>query len=161
MSSTAAPSWSYRAAVEARDPDAAAEHLHDDVVLHSPATETDFVGRDEVEALLRLVLAETERFEVVAEHAAENERSLWFRVRIGGGDVTLAELFRLDDEGKIREITICGRPLAGSALFFKAVGPQLAVRNHGPRRGRLVRAMTRSFPAMLARIDRLGTKLAR
>jgi predicted SnoaL-like aldol condensation-catalyzing enzyme len=161
MSTVASGTWSYRTALEAHDVAGMVAHLAEDVVLHSPATSTEFRGREEVTTLYEEVFAALDSSEVLHELADGDLRTLWLRARLGGGEVTLAELFRLDADGKIREITITGRPLAGSALFFKAVGPRYAGRLYGPRRERLVRAMTASFPALLRAVDRLGAKIAR
>src|SRR3712207_1385828 len=136
MATAAEQTWTYTTALEAHDVERMVEHFADDVVLHSPATSTDFRGREEVTALYEEVFAALESSEVLHEFSDGNHRALWLRARLGGGEVTLAELFELDDEGKIREITITGRPLAGSALFFKAVGPKYAGRLYGPQIGR-------------------------
>ena len=161
MSTVAEGTWPYREALERHDVAGMVSHFADDVVLHSPATRTAFRGRAEVTGLYEEVFAALDSSEVLHEFSDGNVRVLWLHSRLGGGEVTLAELFELDESGKIREITITGRPLAGSALFFKAVGPGYAGRLYGKRRERLVRAITAPFPALLRAIDDLGAKIAR
>lgn len=153
--------WSYREAMEAFDVEAMIEHFADDVVLHSPLTSRDFVGVDEVAALYRALFASLESTEVTGEFGDGDDRVLFLSARLGGGEVHLAERFGLDGEGKIGEITLYGRPMHGAALFAKVLGPQLAVRHHGPGRGRFVRAVTAPLPAALEALDRVGAKLSR
>lgn len=153
--------WSYREALEAFDVDAMIEHFSDDVVLHSPLSAHDFVGGDEVAALYRALFQSLEATEVTGEFGDGDDRVLFLSARLGGGEVHLAERFRLDAAGKIREITLYGRPMHGTALFAKVLGPQLAERHHGSGRGRFVRAVTAPLPAALEALDRVGARLSR
>jgi hypothetical protein len=153
--------WSYREALEAFDVEAMIEHFADDVVLHSPLTAHDFVGADEVEALYRALFTSLDGAEVTGEFGEGDDRVLFLSARLGGGEVHLAERFRLDADGRIREITLYGRPIHGTALFAKVLGPQLAERHHGTGRGRFVRAVTAPLPAALQALDRVGAKLSR
>jgi hypothetical protein len=56
-------------------------------------------------------------------------------------------------DGKVREITVLGRPMAGVATFLTEIGPRLARR----RRGRLVATLLRisalPLPRLLALLD--------
>ena len=153
--------WSYREAMEASDVEAMVGHFTDDVVLHSPLTTKDFVGADEVGALYHALFRSLDGFEVTGELSDGAVRVLFLSARLGGGEVHLAEHFRLDAGGRIREITLYGRPMHGTALFAKVLGPQLAERHHGPGRGRFVRAVTAPLPSALQALDRVGAKLSR
>jgi hypothetical protein len=152
--------WALRAAIEAHDVDAFIAELAPDVVLHSPLTSVDFGGIDEVGELYRAIFAELSAAEVQQELGDGDTRVLFVKASIAGGEVEMAQRYRLGDDGKVREITLYGRPMHRTALFARAVGPRLAAKK-GARNEALVRAATRPLPDILEAMDRLGTRLTR
>jgi ketosteroid isomerase-like protein len=70
---SAAP-HAFRAAVEARDPDAMVAALAPDVVFHSPAVFHPYMGRDTVGGLLRLVFETFEDFRCSPRHSGPRSR---------------------------------------------------------------------------------------
>jgi hypothetical protein len=69
-------------------------------------------------------------------------------------------LFRLGDDGLIREITVFVRPLAGVANFAAVLAPRLARSRAGRGRALLARLLTRPVEAALRRGDALAPWLA-
>jgi hypothetical protein len=147
-------------AMTARDHQALMDLYADDVVFHSPVTAVTFRGKTEVGALMAHVLAGFESWQRTFVLADDEQCVFGAAGHIGGHDVELAELIRLDPDGRVAEIRIHGRPLAGIAAIAAVAVPPLAAR-HSPSRGRLVALLSRGLPGALARGDQLITRLAR
>jgi hypothetical protein len=132
----------------------------EDVVFCSPVTAVEFHGKDEVGALMRHVMAGFETWERTFVLADEEQCVFGARGRIGGQTVELAELVRLSPDGRVREIRIHGRPLAGIAAIAAVAAPPLAARR-GRARGVLAGLLSRGLPRALATGDAVITRLAR
>jgi SnoaL-like domain len=132
----------------------------DDVVFNSPVTAVQFQGKSEVAELMTHVLSGFDTWERTFVLAEERECVFGARGRIGGRDVELAELIRIDADGRVAEIVIHGRPLAGVAAIAAVAAPPLAARQ-GQIRGLLSRLLSRGLPGALALGDRVITRLAR
>jgi SnoaL-like domain len=117
---------SFRAAVEAKDIDAARELLADEIVFHSPATFHPFVGRETVSQLLSLVAETFEDFRYTDEFDTGAAHALVFRASIGGREIEGIDLLRLDDDGLIADFTVMLRPLSGLVPFAEAMGEKAA-----------------------------------
>ncbi len=87
------------------------------------------------------------RFEARAAYA------FFWRGRIEGRFVEGADRLRLNDAGKVREITVVGRPLSGLATFLTSIGSRFARRRRGPAIAATLRLTARSLPPMLATLD--------
>lgn len=116
----------FRAAVESRDIDAFAEHLSPDVVFHSPAVFHPYVGRETVEALLRLVFVTFEDFHYTDElDQGDDTTALIFRAKAGGKELEGMDLVRIGDDGLIADFTVMIRPLSGLIALAQALGPKV------------------------------------
>jgi len=142
------------AAMTARDHAGLMAYYADDVTFHSPVTPRPFVGRAAVGAVLGAVMQGFESWERTFVFADGATCTFGVRARIGGRDVELAELIRVDDHGRVTEMRVHGRPLAGVAAIAAVAAPLLVSRDH-PARGRVVGALTRPLPALLAAGDRV------
>src|SRR3954454_12898805 len=100
----------------------------DDVVFHSPVTAVEFQGKDAVGTLMNHVIAGFESWERTFVVADEEQCVFGARGRIAGQTVELAELIRLAPDGRVSEIRIHGRPLAGIAAIAAVAAPPLAAR---------------------------------
>jgi hypothetical protein len=90
----------------------------------------------------------------------EDQAVFGARGRIAGQSVELAELIRLAPDGRVSEIRIHGRPLAGIAGIAAAAAPPLAARR-GRARGILAALLSRGLARAPASGDELITRLAR
>jgi hypothetical protein len=117
---------SFRAAVEAKDIDAAGELFADEIVFHSPVTFHPFVGRETVSQLLGLVAETFEDFRYTDEFETGAAHALVFRASIGGREIEGIDLLRLDDDGLIADFTVMLRPLSGLVPFAEAMGEKAA-----------------------------------
>jgi ketosteroid isomerase-like protein len=143
----------FAAAIRARDHRALVDTLAPDVSLHSAVTASPFEGRATVADVYASVLESFEDLEVVEEFRSGDTYAFFWRGRIDGRFVEGADRLRLDGEGKVREITILGRPLSGLATFISGIGVRFARR----RRGRVVAAILRltalPLPAAFSLLD--------
>jgi SnoaL-like domain len=105
------------AAMTARDLDGLLAVYADDVVFNSPVTAVQFHGKSEVAELMTHVLAGFETWQRTFVLADARQCVFGARGRIGERNVELAELIRVDSNGRVAEIVIHGHPLAGVAAI--------------------------------------------
>jgi hypothetical protein len=133
----------FRTAVEARDPDAIAATLADDVVFRSPVAFKPYPGKAITAAILRGVLRVFEDFRYVRELGGDGGRdhALVFQARIGDVAVEGCDFLHLDENGLIDEFTVMVRPLSAAQALAAAMAEQFeriqreAVASSGPREG--------------------------
>ena len=118
-----------RAAFEARDFDGVRNALSPDVVLHSPITSSfRFEGRDEVAPLLESVRGVFTDLRYLHEFGDGDVRVLVFDARVGAQQIQGTDIMRLDEQGRVSEIRVFVRPLAGLTAFAAVLAPRLARR---------------------------------
>ena len=118
----------FRAAVEARDIDAAIALLADDVVLRSPVVFRPYTGRATVAPILRAVAEVFEDFEYVREIGTPDasDHALVFRARVGDRRLEGVDLLHTNDQGEIEELVAMIRPLNAAAALAEAMAARLA-----------------------------------
>jgi hypothetical protein len=118
----------FRAAIEARDIEAAIALLAEDVVFHSPIAFTPYRGREAVGMVLRAVIQVFEDFEYVREIGAPDatDHALVFRARIGERRLEGCDFLHLNESGAIAELTVMVRPLNGALALAEAMKAKLA-----------------------------------
>jgi SnoaL-like domain len=132
VSSAYVDAW--RSAAQAGDAKAAVAAMAEDVELVSPITDQfTFEGRAELERLLTSVFEVFKdiRFEV----QSGNDRHVFVKAAGRVGKLRLEEMqyLELDDEGRIRRLTLMMRPLTSVTRFLRLLGPRVA-RRQGQRR---------------------------
>jgi hypothetical protein len=148
----------YRAAWQTRDLDDWAQALAPDVQMHSPIFKSPFLGRDAAVELFGILFDSIGTMELIDELAAGDTRVFFWRADIGGRWVEGMDLIRHDQHGKIAEIRVLIRPLAGIAAFGAAIGPPLAAKR-GALRAPLLRVLMLPFNAILALADAVASRL--
>jgi hypothetical protein len=143
----------FPAAIAARDAGALINTLAPDVVLHSAVTAVPFEGRDLVADTYRSVLESFEEFRIVDEFESGDTHAFFWEGRMGGRAVSGADRIRVDAEGRVREITVVGRPMAGVATFLTDIGPRLARRRRGGLAAKLLRITSLPLPPLLSLLD--------
>ena len=143
----------FPAAIAARDAGALIDTLAPDVVLHSAVTRVPFEGRDLVADTYRSVLESFEEVRIVDEFESGDTHAFFWEGRMGGRDVAGADRIRLDGEGRVREITVVGRPMSGVATFLTKIGFRLARRRRGGLVARLLRLTSLPLPPLLSLLD--------
>ncbi len=117
----------FRAAVEARDLDAALGLLADDVVFRSPVVYKPYDGRDAVAAILTAVFEVFEDFRYETEIGAEGaaDHALVFRARVGDREVLGCDFLHTRADGTIDDFTVMVRPMSGMHALAEAMRAQL------------------------------------
>jgi hypothetical protein len=117
---------SFRKAVEARDPDAMAAALADNVVFRSPVAFKPYPGKAITAAILRGVLRVFEDFRYVRELSGGDGRdhALVFEARIGDTRVEGCDFLHFDADGLIDEFTVMVRPLSAAQVLSAAMAAQ-------------------------------------
>ncbi|WP_250009530.1 nuclear transport factor 2 family protein [Actinoplanes sp. M2I2] len=118
----------FRAAIEARDLEAALNLLHEDVVFRSPVVFTPYRGRFAVAPILRGVLEVFEDFRYTREIGAADafDHALVFRARVGDKELEGADFLHADPDGRITEFTVMVRPLKGVQALAEAMRDRMS-----------------------------------
>ena len=111
-------------AIEAHDEDAAVATLADDVVFRSPAVYKPYHGREQVEAILRLVATVFENFRYTNEWRDGPTTILFVEANVGDRELQGIDILEENDEGRIAQFTVMIRPLSG----LQAVAGTMAAR---------------------------------
>ena len=143
----------FTAAIAAGDVDGLIETLAPDVVLYSAVTGTPFLGREVVADTYRSVLESFEELRVVDEFEHGDTHAFFWEGHMEGRYVAGADRLRLSPDGKVREVTVLGRPMSGVATFLTGIGPRLARRRRGGVVATLLRVVGLPLPPLLALLD--------
>jgi hypothetical protein len=114
----------FRAAVEARDIEAAATVLTEDVVFRSPIVFRPYAGKAATMAVLMAAFQTFEDFAYDAELASDDGRrhALMFRARVGDRQLQGCDFLHHDARGLVDELTVMVRPLSAAL----ALGDRMA-----------------------------------
>ena len=151
----------FPAAIAARDVDALIDTLATDVVLHSAVTATPFQGREIVADTYRSVLESFAELRIVDEFENGDTHAFFWEGRMGGRPVGGADRIRLDSEGRVREITVLGRPMSGVATFLTEIGFRLTRRRRGAVVAWLLRLTSLPLPPLLSLLDPVTRRILR
>ena len=115
-------------ALEAREVDAAAALLADDVVFRSPVVFTPYHGRDAVRGILAAVFRALDDWSCVREIGSSDgpDHALVFQARIGDRQIEGCDFLHIDQDDSIDEFYVMVRPLSGALALAEAVQAQLA-----------------------------------
>lgn len=148
----------FRAAWETRDLEGWASALAPDVVAYSPMLTAPFAGRETVVELYGVLFEALDDFEITHELANGDWRAFFWRATAGHRRIQGADLIRIDDVGKVTELTVLIRPLVDIAAFGSAVGPPLAGKR-GPVRRLLVQLISLPLRWMMIVVDVVAPRL--
>jgi hypothetical protein len=115
----------FRRAAEGKDLDLLAETLREDVVLHSPVLFRGFEGRDTVIAVLTHVAATLENFAYTDELAEGDTVVLRFKAKVGERELEGIDFLELDEDGRVRELTVFMRPFSALTTFNEQMKARL------------------------------------
>jgi hypothetical protein len=114
-------------AIVAADHDAAAAILADDVEFRSPAVYKPYHGKEQVEAILRLVATVFEDFRYTAEWRDGRTTVLFFEASVGDREVQGVDILEEDDDGLIERFTVMIRPLSGLQAVARTMAERLGI----------------------------------
>ena len=117
----------FRAAVEAKDFDAALALFAEDATLDSPVAFKPFEGIQAVDFVLRAVAATFEDFRYTDEFANDEAgtHALIFEARVGDRSVQGLDLLRMNSAGQIENLTVMIRPLSGLTALAEEMGKKV------------------------------------
>ncbi|HEX4306126.1 MAG TPA: nuclear transport factor 2 family protein [Solirubrobacterales bacterium] len=157
----AAPTAALRAAMEARDANAALATFAPDARVNSPLTDRlVFVGHEQLRLLLPVILDVFRDIRYTEEAAAGHTGFLVWEASIGGRPIEAVDQIRFGADGLIEEMTVFFRPLPVAAAALRAIGAGLG-RNRSPGYGTMVGALAAPLGAMAGVGDRVGVGLIR
>ncbi|MEV5651013.1 nuclear transport factor 2 family protein [Nocardia sp. NPDC052254] len=116
----------FRAAIEARDEDAMAAALADDVVFTSPVAFKPYPGKPITAAILRAVVRVFENFRYIREIADPNGRdhALIFEATVDGKQLTGCDFLHMNADGLIDDFMVMVRPLSAAQALAARMGEQ-------------------------------------
>lgn len=115
----------FRAAVEAKDVDAAVALFTPDVVFHSPVVHKPYVGREALHAILSAVVVVFEDFHYTASYEGPTGHVLEFACRIGDRELQGVDILRGAD-GRLTELTVLVRPYSAATLLRERMAALLS-----------------------------------
>ena len=115
----------FRRAAESKDLDLLAETLREDVVLHSPVLFRGFEGRETVIAVLTHVAATLEDLTYIDELTEGDSVCLRFKAKVGDRELEGIDFLDLDEEGRVRELTVFMRPFSALTSFNERMAARL------------------------------------
>jgi ketosteroid isomerase-like protein len=146
----------FRAAVEARDLAALVEAFAPDAVVRGPTTDRAVVqGRDRIAELYEVNFQVLEDLRCTDELRDGDSAVLLARARVDGTEIQIADHLLLDEQGRVRELTVFVRPTPALAVATRAIGSAIA-RRKSPLRGRIASLLA----APLVLYTRFGDKFA-
>jgi SnoaL-like domain len=157
----ATPQHPFTAAIAARDVDALARTLAPEPILYSAVAQAPFEGREELVDLYTAVLGSFEELRIVDEFQSGDTHAFFWEGRIGGRYVAGADRLRLDDQGRVREITIVGRPLEGLSTFLTGIGYRFARKRRGPVVAALLRLTALPLGPLFSLLNPVSRWIAR
>jgi hypothetical protein len=118
----------FRAAIEAKDLDAAVALLREDVVFRSPVVFTPYEGREALRQILAAVMDVFEDFRYIREIGADGapDHALVFEARVGDKQVQGCDFIHVDADGAIDEFTVMVRPMQAMLALAEAMKARLA-----------------------------------
>jgi SnoaL-like domain len=117
----------FRLAVEAKDLEAMTSILSDDVELHSPVLFRGFEGRDTVIGILTHVAGVLEDLAYTDEAAGDGTVVLRFRAMVGDRELEGIDYLTLDDDGRVRDLTVFMRPQSALTAFNERMAKSLGI----------------------------------
>ena len=112
----------FRRAVEARDPEAMAALLAEDVVFRSPVAHKPYEGRPIVAAILANVIEVFQDFRYVRELHDDAGHALVFEATVDGLSLTGCDFLEHDADGRITGFMVMVRPLRAAEALAAAMG---------------------------------------
>lgn len=150
-----------RVAMEARNAEAIVDAFAPDAVFHSPLTEKlTFRGREQIAALIDVILEVFKDFRYTEELFAENKGFLISRAQVDGIDIEMVDHIRLGVDGKIQDSAVFMRPLPAAAAALRLIGVGLS-RRKSPIRALLISALAGPLAFMTRTGDGIGVGLIR
>jgi hypothetical protein len=150
-----------RVAMERGDLEAVLDAFAPDAVLRSPLTSRfAFSGRPQIEAAMSVVMKVLEDLRYTDELVSGDRAVLVATARVKGRELEMVDHLRLDEQGKIRELTVFFRPFPVVAVAMHAIATGLGARK-GKGMALVLSALTQPLGPLTAVGDRIGAALVK
>jgi hypothetical protein len=150
-----------RAGVEAGDLAAVVDAFAEDAIVRSPITSAlTFDGHEQIAAVFSVILDVFKDIRYTDELRTGDTAVLIASARVDGTDIQLADHMRLDERGKIRELTVFFRPMPAIAVSARALGEGLGRRRSGGR-ARVISMLVAPLIVLTRVGDRVAARLVR
>ena len=130
------------------------------MVFHSPLIDTSFEGARAVGDVMQAVMDHFDEIRPTADAAAGDRHFFAFHGRVGGREVDVVDLVRFDDSGRVADMTVHIRPMAGLAAVAAAIGPPLA-RKRSRAGALLLAVLSAPLPLLMSLMDPLVRRLVK
>jgi hypothetical protein len=152
----------FRAAVEARDLSALVDSFAPDAVIRGPNSNNANVrGREEIGSMYSVLFEVFEDLSFTDElYSGDGTAVVTARTSVDGVELEIADHIRLDDEGRVLELTVFFRPLPALAVAMRALGTALA-RRQSPARARIVALLASPLVGQTRLNDRFADRVVR
>jgi hypothetical protein len=114
-------------AIEAGDEDAAVATLADEIEFRSPAVYKPYHGKEQVEAILRLVATVFENFRYTNEWRDGRTTILFFEANVGDRELQGIDILEENDDGLVERFTVMIRPLSGLQAVAQTMAARLEI----------------------------------
>lgn len=119
------PRHPFAIAIEAGDEDAALATLAQDIEFRSPAVHKPYHGKEQVEAILRLVATVFENFRYSAEWRDGRTTILFFEASVGDRELQGVDILEEGEDGLVERFTVMIRPLSGLQAVARTMAERL------------------------------------
>jgi hypothetical protein len=150
-----------RTAMEQGDLEAVREAFAPDAVLRSPLTgRLTFKGREQIGAVMGVVMDVMDDLRYTDQMDCGDRAVLLASARVAGTDIEIVDHLRLNESGKISEMTVFFRPLPAIPIAMRLIGAGLGQRKSSARAA-AISALVRPLELFTAVGDRIGAALVR
>jgi ketosteroid isomerase-like protein len=147
--------------MEQGDLEAVLDAFAPDAVLRSPLTaRLTFNGREQIRAVMRVVIDVFDDLRYTDQLDCGDRAVLVASARVAGTDIEIVDHMRLDERGKISEMTVFFRPLPAIAVAMRLIGAGLGQRKSSGRAA-AISGLVRPLGFLTAVGDRIGAALVR
>lgn len=115
----------FRAAIEAKDLDAAVATFAPDIVLNSPVAFKPFVGKESAAGVIAAIFTVLEDFSYTDELDNGDTTALLFSATVGGKQLQGLDYVHHNADGLIDEFTVMMRPLSAIMAVGDAMRPKV------------------------------------
>jgi hypothetical protein len=98
------------------------EHMSDDVVLRTPLAAEPLRGKQALTPVVSALLGLVDKFEFLEFMQGPEHVSSFFKVTVGEIELDAMDYWRLNEDGRIREMTVLWRPLPAVAAVAQKLG---------------------------------------
>lgn len=145
--------------MEAREVDAVVAAFAPDAILRSPNTgRLPIQGAKQIGAVYSVMFKVFPDLRFTDELHGDGTVVLIAKATVDGTEIEVADHLRLDEQGRVTELTVFFRPLPALAVATRAMGAELA-RRDSPMRGRIVHLLASPLVAQTRTIDRFSGRM--